>query len=146
MLRDEIAEAMRGAMKARDQVRVSTLRMLMTAVKNAQVERGHELDDDEVIGIISKEAKTRRESIEQFEAAGRTDLVQKEEAELAILTEYLPEQLSEADLAALVEEAIAESGATSPSEMGQVMKVLMPKVAGRADGKAVWAAVRARLS
>lgn len=145
MLRDRIAEDMRAAMKAREQTRVGTLRMVMTAVKNAEVERGHALADDEVIEVIAREAKRRRESIDAFGAAGRTDLVEKESAELTVLQAYLPQAMSDEELACAVDEAIAETGATSPSQMGAVMKALMPKVRGRADGAAVSAMVKARL-
>lgn len=145
MLRDRISEDLTAAMKARDQVRTSTLRMLLTAMKNAQVERMHELDDDEVVEIAAREAKRRRESIDAFKAGGRDDLVGKEQAELAVLEGYLPAALSEAELLTLVDEAITETGATSPKEMGAVMKALMPKVRGRADGAAVSAAVKSRL-
>jgi uncharacterized protein YqeY len=145
VLRDTIAEEMRAAMKAREQTRVSTLRMLMAAMKNTQVEKGHELSDDEVVEVVAREAKRRRESMEAFEKGGRAELVEKEKAELAVLEAYLPEQLSDADLAGLVDEAIAETGASSPKEMGAVMKVVMGKVKGRADGAAVSAIVRARL-
>jgi uncharacterized protein YqeY len=145
VLRDRIADEMRAAMKAREQTRVSTLRMLMAAMKNTQVEKGHELSDDEVVDVIAREAKRRRESMEAFEKGGRAELVEKEGAELAILEAYLPERLGDDELAKLVDEAIAETGASSPKEMGAVMKALMPKVKGRADGTAVSAAVRARL-
>ncbi|HEX9711284.1 MAG TPA: GatB/YqeY domain-containing protein [Actinomycetota bacterium] len=145
MLRDQIADDMRAAMKAREQTRVSTLRMLMAAVKNTEVERGEQLSDEEVVEVVAREAKRRKESIEAYQQAGRTDLVDKETAELAVLQPYMPEQLSDADLARLVDEAIAEAGATEAKQMGAVMKVLMPKVKGRADGSAVSAAVRARL-
>lgn len=145
MLRDTIAEDLTAAMKARDQVRVATLRMLIAAVKNAKVERMHELDDDEVIDVAAREAKRRKESIEAFRAGGREDLVAKEEAELAVLQAYLPEQLTGDALAVLVDEAIAETGASTPKEMGAVMKALMPKVRGRADGAELSAMVKARL-
>lgn len=145
MLRDQIADDMRAAMKAREQVRVSTLRMLMAAVKNAEVDRGAQLADEEVLEVVAREAKRRKESIEAYQQAGRDDLVEKETAELAVLEPYMPEQLSGDALAALVDEAIAEAGATDPKQMGAVMKVLMPKVKGLADGAAVSAAVRARL-
>jgi uncharacterized protein YqeY len=145
MLRDQIADDMRASMKAREQTRVSTLRMLMAAMKNTQVEKGHELDDEEVVEVIAREAKRRRESMDAFSKGGRAELVDKERSELAVLEAYLPERLSDDELAGLVDEAIAESGATSPKEMGQVMKALMPKVKGRADGAAVSAMVRARL-
>jgi uncharacterized protein YqeY len=145
MLRDQIADDMRAAMKAREQTRVSTLRMLMAAVKNTQVDKGHELDDEEVVDVVAREAKRRRESMEAFEKGGRDELVEKERAELNVLEAYLPERMGEAELASLVDEAIAETGATSAKEMGQVMKALMPKVKGRADGAAVSTLVRARL-
>ncbi|TMK84559.1 MAG: GatB/YqeY domain-containing protein [Actinobacteria bacterium] len=145
VLRDRISDEMRAAMKAREQTRVSTLRMLMAAMKNTQVEKGHELSDDEVLEVVAREAKRRRESMEAFEKGGRAELVEKEGAELAVLEAYLPEQLGEDELGALVDEAIAETGASSPKEMGAVMKVVMGKVKGRADGAAVSAMVRARL-
>lgn len=145
MLRDQIGEDLKEAMKARDQVRVATLRMLIAAVKNARVEKMHDLDDDEVIEVATREAKRRKESIEAFRNAGREELAVKEEAELAVLQTYLPEQLSGDALAALVDEAIAETGATGPKEMGAVMKALMPKVRGRADGGEVSALVKQRL-
>jgi len=145
VLRDRISDEMRAAMKAREQTRVSTLRMLMAAMKNTQVEKGHELSDDEVLEVVAREAKRRRESMEAFEKGGRSELVEKEGAELAVLEAYLPEQLGEDELGALVDEAIAETGASSPKEMGAVMKVVMGKVKGRADGAAVSAMVRARL-
>src|SRR5438067_11422329 len=145
MLRDRVAEEMRAAMKAREQTRVSTLRMLMATMKNTQVEKGHELDDEEVVEVISREAKRRRESMDAFEKGGRAKLVEKERAELAVLEAYLPERLSDGELATLVDEAIAETAASSPKEMGDVMKALMPTVTGRADGAAVSAAVVARL-
>jgi uncharacterized protein len=136
---------MRAAMKARDSARVSALRMLMSAVKNTEVERGHELTDEEVIEVAAREAKRRRESIDAFRSGGRDDLVQKESAELAILESYLPDQLSAEELERVVEEAIAETGASAPKDMGAVMKVVMPKVKGRADGSVVSAAVKSRL-
>lgn len=145
MLRDTIAGDLTAAMKARDQVRVSTLRMLLAAMKNLQVERMHELDDDEVLEVAAREAKRRRESIDAFRSAGRDELAAKEEAELKILEGYLPAALTEAELAGLVDEAIAETGATAPNQMGAVMKALMPKVRGRADGAALSAMVKARL-
>lgn len=145
MLREQIADDMRAAMKAREQVRVDTLRMLMTAVKNVEVERGHELADDEVTDVVAKEAKRRRESIEAFKQGGRDDLVDKEAAQLAVLDTYLPEAMSDDELARIVDEAIAGSGATSAAQMGLVMKAVMPKVRGRADGSAVSAMVKKRL-
>ena len=145
MLREKIAEDMRSAMKARDQARVATLRMLMTSVKNVEVEKIHELSDDEVLEVVAREAKRRRESIEAFSKGGRADLVEKETAELGVLEAYLPARLTDDELAALVDKAIAETGASSPKQMGEVMKALMPQVRGRADGAQVSALVKARL-
>jgi hypothetical protein len=145
MLRDSIANDMRDAMKAREPVRVGALRMLMAAVKNTEVEKLHELSDDEVVEVIAREAKRRRESIEAFEKGGRSDLVEKESGELAILETYLPEKLSDEELSALVDQAIAETAASTPKQMGEVMKALMPKLRGRADGAQVSAMVKARL-
>ncbi len=145
MLRDKIAEDMRAAMKARSQTTLETLRMVVTSMKNLQVERGHELADDEVLEVIAREAKRRRESIEAFTSANRQELADREAAQLQVLEAYLPARLSSDELATLVDEAVAESGATSAKEMGLVMKALMPKVKGRADGAAVSAAVKARL-
>ena len=145
MLRDSIANDMREGMKSRDQSRVGTLRMLMASVKNVEVERLHELSDDEVLEVIAREAKRRRESIDAFAKGGRSDLVDKETAELAVLEAYLPDRLSETELAALVDQAIADTGASSPKQMGEVMKALMPKLRGRADGSQVSALVKVRL-
>ncbi len=145
MLREKIATDMRDAMKAREQLRVGTLRMLMAAVKNVEVERLRELSDDEVLDVVAREAKRHRESIEAFEKGGRTDLVEKESGELAVLEAYLPAKLSDEELSGLVDEAIADSGASTPKQMGEVMKALMPKVRGRADGAQVSALVKARL-
>jgi uncharacterized protein YqeY len=145
MLRDRIADDMRAAMKAREQTAVDTLRMVMTSMKNLQVERGHELDDDEVQEVLAREAKRRKESIEAFTSGNRKELADREAAQLAVLQAYLPASMSDDELTRLVDEAIAETGATDPKQMGAVMKALMPKVKGRADGAAVSAAVKARL-
>jgi uncharacterized protein len=145
LLREKIADDMRDAMKAREAVRVGTLRMLMAAVKNAEVDKRHELSDDEVLEVVTREAKRRRESIEAFEQGGRDDLVTKESDELKVLEAYLPDRLSDDELAVLVDEAIAETGASTPKQMGDVMKALMPKLRGRADGSQVSALVKSRL-
>lgn len=145
MLRDSIADDMRAAMKAREQTRVDALRMLMTSVRNAEVEKRHDLSDEEVLEVVGREAKRRRESIEAFTGAGREELASKERAELDVLEGYLPAVLSRAEVEAYVDEAIAESGATTPKEMGLVMKALMPKLRGRADGAVVSAIVKERL-
>jgi hypothetical protein len=132
-------------MKGRDQVKVATLRMLLTSIKNAEVEKIRELSDDETLDVVAKEAKRRREAIEAYDAAGRADLSEKEAAELKVLEAYLPAALADDELASLVDAAIAEAGAMSPKQMGDVMKVLMPKVRGRADGGKVSAMVKAKL-
>jgi uncharacterized protein YqeY len=135
-----------AAMKARDTIRLAALRMLKTAVVNRGVEKGRDLEDPEVLQVIASLVKQRRDSIEQFEKAGRTDLAQKEAAEIAVLEAYLPPAASAEEIDAAVAEAVAEAGATSPADLGKVMKIVMPKLAGsNADGKAVNAAVRRKL-
>lgn len=120
--------------------------MVIAAAYNVQKTARRELTDDEVIGVLTREVKMRRESVEAFAGAGRDEMADKERAEIEIINAYLPEQLGEAELAALVRAAVAESGATSPREMGKVMAVLMPKVRGRADGKQVSALVAQELA
>lgn len=145
MLKETIQQDLTTAMKARDAVRTQTLRGVISSIKNMEIEKRTTLDDDAVLDVVSREAKRRRESIEAFGAGGRDDLVAKETAELEILTTYLPAGLSETVLASLIDAAIAEAGATSPKELGSVMKIITPQVRGRADGSAVAAAVKARL-
>jgi hypothetical protein len=126
--------------------RLSALRMLKAAVMNKSVEKGRDLDDAEVLQVVASLVKQRRDSIEQFTNAGRTDLVEKETAELKVLQAYLPEAATPEEINAAVAEAIAETGASSPKDMGKVMKAVMPKLAGKnADGKAVNEAVRRTL-
>lgn len=144
-LKDRIAKETTNALKAGDKVRVGTLRLLSAAIKNREVEVGHELDDDEVTEIAVREGKKRRESIEAYGDAGRQDLVDKEQAELDILKDYLPEQMPEAELDAIIDEAIAATGAASPQEMGKVMGQVMAKAKGKADGKVVQGKVKAKL-
>lgn len=141
-LRSETVEAM----KAGDKVRVGALRLLSAAITNREKEVLHPLSDDEVREVAAKEVKKRAESIEAFDAAGRTELADKERAEREVLAVYAPEQLSDAELDALVDAAIAQTGATSAKEMGKVMGVVMASAKGRADGNAVQAKVRARLT
>ena len=145
MLRDQIKLDLMASMKARDAVRTGTLRMLQTAIKNAEVEKRGELSDEEALAVIGKEAKRRKEAIVAFGDAGRTELVAKESAELAVLDAYLPESLSDDEIARLVDESIAEANATEAKHMGAVMKVLMPKLQGRADGATVSALVKSKL-
>jgi uncharacterized protein YqeY len=146
-LNEQIAADLTAAMKAKDATRLATLRMLKAAVMNkGMVEKGRDLEDAEVLQVIASLVKQRRDSIEQFSKAGRTDLVDKETAEIAVLEHYLPPAASADDIDAAVAAAIAETGASSPKDMGKVMKAVMPKLAGRnADGKAVNEAVRRKL-
>ncbi|HEY6933595.1 MAG TPA: GatB/YqeY domain-containing protein [Marmoricola sp.] len=148
-LKDRLRSDLTTAMKARDQVRASTLRMVLTAVTNAEVsgKQSRELSDDDVVGVLTSEAKKRREAAEAYDAAGRTESAGKERAEAAVIADYLPEQLSEDEIVALVRDAIESTGAAADGmrAMGKVMGTLQPKVKGRADGAAVAAEVRRQL-
>ena len=145
-MNDQVGADIAAAMKARDASRLSALRMLKAAVMNKSVEKGRDLDDAEVLQVVASLVKQRRDSIEQFTNAGRTDLVEKETAELKVLQAYLPAAATPEEIDAAVAEAIAETGAASPKDMGKVMKAVMPKLAGKnADGKAVNEAVRRTL-
>jgi len=143
---DRLAEEMKDAMRSQDKLRLSTIRMLLSAVKYKEIDLGKKLTDEEVIETVTSSVKQRRDSIEQFSKAGRTDLVEKEEAELKILQGFLPEQLSVEEVEAEIERTVAEAGASGLKDLGKVMKLLRPKVAGRADGKMVSDKVRERLS
>ena len=134
---DQIMNDVKTAMKAGEKDKVTALRMLQSAIKDQTVNAGKEVTGEIVNAVINKAVKQRADSIEQFQAAGRDDLVAKEEAELEWLKVYQPEQMDEAAIEAVVKESIAESGAESKRDMGKVMKVLMPKVKGKADGKVV---------
>jgi uncharacterized protein YqeY len=145
-MNDQVGADIAAAMKARDASRLSALRMLKAAVMNKSVEKGRDLDDAEVLQVVASLVKQRRDSIEQFTNAGRTDLVDKETAELTVLQAYLPAAATPEEINAAVAAAIAETGASSPKDMGKVMKAVMPKLAGKnADGKAVNEAVRRTL-
>ena len=144
-LQQRIESAMREAMLARDIRRVGTLRMAMAAFQNRRIELGRDLTDEDVVDVLTKQMKLRRESIEHFKAAGREAMVQVEEEESAVIREFLPEALSKDEVAAIVDTAVAETGASSPADMGRVMGRVSPQVKGRADGKAVAELVRARL-
>ena len=133
-------------MKSGDKLRLETLRLLSAALKNAAVAKMGELSEEEAVAIVATQVRRREEAAKEFENGGRADRAQTERLEADILREWLPAQLSNEELAALVEEAIASSGATSPAQMGLVMKVLSPKIAGRADGKTVSDLVREKLS
>ncbi|MGD9609010.1 MAG: GatB/YqeY domain-containing protein [Desulfovibrionaceae bacterium] len=135
-----------AAMKARDEVRVGVLRMLKAAAKMRQVELRHPLADDELLDVVAKQAKQRRESVEQFAAAGRADLVDKEERELVVLLDYMPAPLSDAELDKAVRAAVAELDARSMKDMGRVVQSVLAAHKGRVDGKRVSVAVKARLA
>ncbi|NDP48796.1 MAG: GatB/YqeY domain-containing protein [Sulfuriferula multivorans] len=141
-----ITEDMKTAMRAKDTVRLGTIRLLLAAIKQKEIDERIELDDTAVSGIVEKLIKQRKDSISQFQAAGRDDLVAVEQAELVVLHDYLPEQLSAAEVEAAVVAAIAESGAASAKDMGKVMGLVKPKLAGRADMGQVSALIKARLA
>ena len=147
-LKQRLRADLNDAMRARDQVRLRTLRMALTSITNEEVAgaSARDLSDDEVLRVLTREARKRREAAEAFSAAGRSEQAAAERAEGEVLAGYLPAQLGDDELAALVGAAIAESGASSMAGMGSVMKLLTPRVAGRADGARVAAEVRRRLS
>jgi uncharacterized protein YqeY len=147
-LKERLRADLNAAMRARDQVRMRTLRMALTSITNEEVAgaAARDLTDDEVLKVLTREARKRREAAEAFSAAGRSDQAAAERAEGDVLAGYLPAQLSDDELAALVDAAIAETGASGMAAMGQVMKTVTPRVAGRADGARVAAEVRRRLS
>jgi hypothetical protein len=145
-LKERITEDMKAAMRASDKERLSTIRMVQAAIKQREVDERITLDDTQVLAVLEKMIKQRRESVVQFEQGGRTDLADKEKAEIALLQTYLPAQLSEAEVDALVQEAIASTGATSMKDMGKVMGAVKAKAAGRADMGAVSARIKAALS
>ena len=145
-LKDQINNDLKDAMRSKDKIRTETLRSLKSAIKYAEIEAGQELDDDGVLGVIGKQAKQRRDSIAEFEKAGRTDLTEKEMAELTILEQYLPAQLSPEEIRVQAQAVIAELGVTDMKGMGQVMQRLMANLQGQADGKMVNQIVRELLA
>ena len=146
-LKDQIISDMTAAMKAQDAARTSTLRMVKAAIINREKDSGSQLDDEEVMKLLRTQVKQRRDSVEQYQKAGRHDLAEKEQAEIAIIESYLPRAASQEEIDQAVAEAIAETGATSMKEMGAVMKAVMPRLAGKnADGRAVSETVKAKLS
>jgi uncharacterized protein YqeY len=144
-LKERLGREMVAAMKAREKVRLSALRMLTAAVKNREVELGHPLSDEEFLEVAGREVKKRKEAIEAFEGAGRQDRARTEREEQEVLEAYLPAGLSEAEVEALVEEAVAATGGAGPGDLGKVMGYVMGKGKGRVDGKTVQAKVRAHL-
>jgi uncharacterized protein YqeY len=145
MLRQRLQDDMKAAMKAGEKERLGTIRLINAAIKQREVDERIVLDDAQVLTVLDKMAKQRRESISQYRPAGREDLAIIEEGELRILQTYLPEALSDAEIAALIDAGIAETGAAAIADMGKVMAILKPKIQGRADMAAVSAQVRARL-
>ena len=147
-LKEKLQTDLTSSMRNRDEVRSSTIRMILTSIKNEEVsgKEVRELNESELITVISREAKKRREAAEAFDQAGAKDRAETERAEGAIIAEYLPKQLSESEVKELIEAAIRETGANSPAQMGLVMKNLQPKIAGKADGALVSSLVKAALA
>ncbi|CAG2148315.1 GatB/YqeY domain-containing protein [Cupriavidus numazuensis] len=145
-LKAQISDDMKAAMRARETERLGTIRLLLAAIKQREVDERIELDDAAVLAVVEKLLKQRKDSITQFQQAGRDDLVQKEQAEVEVLKVYMPAALSDAEVAAAVQQAVTETGAAGPQDMGKVMGVLKAKLAGRADMTAVSAQVKAALT
>ena len=145
-LKEQLNQALKDALRQKDAVRKSTIRLALAAIKNAEIDANSELDETALLAILQKEVKSRRETIEAAERAQRQDLIQGAQAEIAILESFLPQPLTAAELEELVQTAIIETGATTPRDMGAVMKHLMAQVQGRADGKTVSQVVRRFLS
>ncbi len=136
-LKRRINQDAKEALKSKDTLTLNVLRMLKSEIRYKEIERGSELSDDDVISVLSTAIKKRKDSIQQFEKGGRDDLVSKEKQELTVVTKYMPERVSEEELSQIISQAISEEGATGSSDLGKVMKLVMPKVRGRADGKKV---------
>ena len=145
MLKDKITEDMKTAMRAKEAARLGTVRLLLSAMKQKEVDERVELTDADILSIIEKMLKQRRESIAQFEKAGRNDLAEVEKAEIAVLSGYLPQQMSEAEVAEAIAAAIKETGAAGPKDMGKVMGLLKPRLAGRTDMGKLSGSVKAKL-
>jgi uncharacterized protein YqeY len=145
-LKEQLEKDLKEAVRARDEIRKTTLRLTLAAIKNAEISEGRQLNENELSAVISQQAKQRRESAAEFAKGGRDDLVSQEEEELKILMEYLPPQLSEDEIKSRAHEVIDEVGATSPAQMGEVMRVLMPELKGKADGQVVSTIVKGILS
>ena len=144
-LKERLGEDMKGAMRAREAVRLSAIRMLLAAIKQKEVDERISVDDAQVVAIVDRLIRQRRDSIEQFEKAGRQELADREKFEIDVLSAYLPQQASAAEVAAEIDAAIAAAGATGPQQMGKVMAALKQRLAGRTDLSAVSAQVKARL-
>ena len=146
VLKTRITDDVKTAMRSKDKQRLGTLRLLTAAIKQIEVDQRIELDDDQIIAVIEKMLKQRKDSIEQFEKAGRNELAEIEINEVAILKEFMPEQLSDAEVETLIDDAIATTGASAMKDMGKVMGILKPKLAGKADMGAVSGKIKAKLS
>jgi len=145
-LEERLMDEMKQAMKSNDKARLSTIRMIRTAVKNKEIDLRNKLDDDEILRVIQGMVRKSEESIEQFKAGGRMDLVEKETKEIEILRSYLPQALSKEDVIRIIDESIRETEASSLKDLGKVMKSVMPKLTGKADGKLINHLVKERLS
>ena len=145
-LKTRINDDVKTAMRSKDKERLGTLRLLTAAIKQIEVDKRIELNDEQVVAVVEKMLKQRKDSIEQFEKAGRNELAEIEIKEVAILKEFMPEQMSDADVDALIDEAIASTGAEAMKDMGKVMSILKPKLAGKADMGAVSGKIKAKLS
>lgn len=145
-LQEQLNTAMKEAMRAKDSLRLNAIRLVKTAIKNKEIEARQEFDDQAVIGVLSSLVKQRRESAQVYRESNRADLAEKEERELAVIQEFLPQQLSEEEIKTLIEAAVAETGAVSARDMGKVMKIVSAKTVGRADGRMVSELVKARLA
>ena len=145
-LKEKINSEMVSAAKAKDKIKLSAIRMIKSALHNKEIDLKRELSDEELLQVLSSIVKQRKDSIEQFRKGGRVDLVEKEEKELAVVQFFMPEQLSEEEIEEEIEKAIEDVGAVSIKDMGKVMKVVMPRLTGRADGKIVSDKVKAKLS
>jgi hypothetical protein len=145
-LKETLSEDMKTAMRAKDSEKLATIRLINAAIKQREVDERIELGDDQVLAVIEKMIKQRKDSITQFEAGGRQDLADKEKSEITVLAAYMPAQMSEAEVQAEVATAVTQAGASGPQDMGKVMAVLKPKLAGRADMTAVSALVKAALT
>jgi len=145
-IKENLVADMKSAMRAGEKSRLATIRLALAAIKQIEVDERKELDETEVLQVLDKMCKQRRESMSQFEQAGRTDLAEKEQAELAIIAEYLPQSLSESEIEQSITAAIAQTGASSMREMGAVMAILKPQMQGRADMSAVSALIKSKLS
>ncbi|MBM3365669.1 MAG: GatB/YqeY domain-containing protein [Betaproteobacteria bacterium] len=145
-LKEKLSDDMKAAMRAKESEKLATIRLINAAIKQREVDERIELGDDQVLSVIEKMIKQRKDSITQFEAGGRQDLADKEKAEITVLAAYMPAQMSDAEVQAAVAEAVQQSGAAGPQDMGKVMAVLKPKLAGRADMTAVSGMVKAALA